>query len=323
MATLKDVAKRAGVSVSTVSYSINGSHLISLETRNKVLKAAKDLGYRPNGPARNLKEKKTNIIGLFLSGFTGPFFNDMMEGIQDVVISKGLELVVCSSVDKHRLLIERHVDGAIILNYHMDDALLASLAEEKFPIVVLDRDMQSPYIKNILLPNEYGSALAVRHLLEKGHKRLGYIAGSIESYDGETRLGGFKKELAAHGLEFFESDLLRADFTEQSGYKEMEKYLNRTEGPLPSAMVCANDEMAMGTIRAIKEKGMRVPEDMAVVGFDDIYLSQYFPPSLTTIQVPRKEWGIIAAKTLFRMLDNEFDFETEQVPVKLMARNSG
>lgn len=324
MVTLKDVAKRAGVSVSTASYSLNGSTLISDDTKKKVLDAAKEIGYRPNGLAKNLKEQKTNIIGLFLSGFTGPFFTDMMEGIQDVVMQKGYELVVCASVDKHRLLVERYVDGAIILNYHMDDELLQSIANEKFPCIVMDREVQNPFIKNILLPNELGTATAVKYLIDKGHKRIGFIAGSEESYDGETRLKGFKEELQRHAISFLEQDLLRADFTESSGYQAMIQYLDQMGGKdLPSAFVCANDEMAMGAIRAVQERELKVPENIAVVGFDDIYVSQFFNPPLTTIRVPRKQWGTIAAETLFKMLDNQFDYDPDLISVELMSRHSG
>lgn len=323
MVTLKDVAKQAGVSVSTASYSINGSALITDETKKKVLEAAKEMGYRPNGLAKNLKERKTNIIGLFLSGFTGPFFNDMMEGIQDVVMKNGYELVVCASVDKHRLLVERYVDGAIILNYHMEDELLDTLGSEKLPCVVLDRELKNPYIKEILLPNEQGAKLAVDYLFDKDHRRIGFVAGSKESYDGEARLQGFINQMGENGIAFSDHDLLRADFTEISGYEEMVSYLNKIGDDLPSAFVCANDEMAMGAIRAIKEKGLKVPGDIAVVGFDDINVSKYFTPSLTTIRVPRKEWGIIAAQTLFKMLEQQFDFEPEPITVELMSRNSG
>lgn len=322
MVTLRDVAKRAGVSVSTASYSINDSPLITKGTKEKVLIAAKEIGYRPNGLAKNLKEQKTNIIGLFLSGFTGPFFNDMVEGIQDVVMQNKYELVVCATADTHRLLVERYVDGAIILNYHMDDELLASLANDKLPCVVLDRELQNPYIKNVLLPNEEGSAVAVRYLLEKGHKRIGYVAGSEASYDGETRLRGFRKELHDQGVEFLVRDLIRADFTEISGHNEMNKYLKAADGDLPTTFVCANDEMALGAIKAIQENNLKVPEDIAVVGFDDIYMSNFFTPSLTTIRVPRKEWGTTAAQTLFKMLDQNYDYEPDQVKVELMSRTS-
>ncbi|ALC91413.1 hypothetical protein AM500_17625 [Bacillus sp. FJAT-18017] len=323
MVTLKDVAKQAGVSVSTASYSINGSSLISEETRQKVLEVVKEIGYRPNGLAKNLKERKTNIIGLFLSGFTGPFFSEMVEGIQDEVIKNGYELVVCASVDKHRLLIERYVDGAIILNFHMDDELLLSIANEKLPLIVMDREVKSPFIRNILLPNALGSVRVVDYLVDKGHKRIGFISGSQLSYDGESRFNGFLEGLKLQKLSFQEQDILRADFTELSGYQSMSEYLERMGSDLPSAFVCANDEMAMGAIRAVKEKGLDVPGDIAVIGFDDIYVAQYFTPSLTTIRVPRKEWGIIAAQTLFKLLDKQFDYVPEPLRIELMSRNSG
>ncbi|MCM3720212.1 LacI family DNA-binding transcriptional regulator [Fictibacillus phosphorivorans] len=324
MVTLKDVAKRAGVSVSTASYSINGSSLITKETKQKVLLAAKEIGYRTNGPAKNLKEKKTNIIGLFLSGFTGPFFTDMMEGIQDVVIQNGYELMVYASDDNHRLLVERYVDGAIILNHHMEDSFLKAIADEKLPCVVLDREIKTPFINHVLLPNEQGSAMAVRYLLEKGHNRIGYMAGSRESYDGEMRLKGFKTEMKKYNRSFSRKDLLRADFTESSGYLAMSQYIEKRTQDVPTAFICANDEMAMGAIRAIKEKNLKIPDDIAIVGFDDIYVSKHFSPSITTIKVPRKEWGTIAAQSLFKMMDSTYDAETmEAVSVELMSRTSG
>lgn len=322
MVTLKDVAKRANVSLSTASYSMNGSPLITNETRQKVLTAAEEIGYRPNGMAKNLKTKKTNIIGLFLSGFTGPFFNDMVEGIQDVVMENGYELVVCASVETHRLLVERYVDGAIILNYHMEDQLLQTLANEKMPFVVMDREIQNPYIKNIVLPNHEGAKMIVDYLVQKGHARIGFVGGSEESYDGETRLTGFMKALSNHDMMLEKSDLIRADFTEESGYTEMKAYMEM-KSSIPSAFVCANDEMAMGAIRAARENGIKVPEELAITGFDDIFVSRHFTPSLTTVKVPRKEWGTIAAQTLFKMLNKDFDYTPEGLKVELMARNSG
>ncbi|RLQ96625.1 LacI family DNA-binding transcriptional regulator [Falsibacillus albus] len=323
MATLKDVAKHAGVSVSTASYSINGNPLVAVDTRKKVMDAAKEIGYRPNGPAKNLKEQKTKIIGLFLSGFTGPFFNDMMEGIQDVVMEKGYELVVSSSVDRHRMLVERYVDGAIVLNYHMEDELLYSLASEKLPIVVLDRELNHSNIQNVLLPNNEGARKAAEYLIESGHKRLGFIAGSEESYDGEQRLSGFREELLKGKIPFQIEDLLRADFTEESGYQAMKIRMEKDKSGIPTAFLCANDEMAMGAIRAIQEYGLNVPEDISIIGFDDINVAQYFTPSLTTMRIPRKEWGINAAHTLFDMIERKPDNELASIKVDFMKRNSG
>ncbi|MFG6115784.1 LacI family DNA-binding transcriptional regulator [Halobacillus sp. MO56] len=321
MATLKDVAKKAGVSLATTSYVMNGSNLITDGTKEKVLSAAKELGYRPNGNAKNLKKNKTHIIGFFLSGFTGPFFNELLEGIQDTVIKKGYEMVVCASDDKHRLLLEQYVDGAIILNYHIDDSLLDSLASEKFPLVVLDRDLKNPHISQVLLPNKLGMEQVVDHLVEEGHKRIGFIAGSEESFDGESRLEGFKESLANRGLVFDENDLIRADFTEISGLLSMNEYLDKQDD-YPTAFVSANDEMAMGAIKAAQQKGLKVPEDIAFTGFDDIDLARYFQPSLSTVCVQKKQWGRIAAETLFHMLDKKAAVAEEEITIEFIPRKS-
>nr|WP_275576991.1 substrate-binding domain-containing protein [Thalassobacillus pellis] len=283
--------------------------------------AAKELGYRPNGNAKNLKKNKNEIIGLFLSGFTGPFFGELLEGIQDTVIEKGYEMVVCASDDKHRLLMERYVDGAIILNYHIKDELLNYLASDKFPIVVLDREIENPFIKQITLPNSLGVEHSVNHLVELGHKRIGFITGSEESYDGEMRLKGFKKTLSQRGLIYREIDLIRADFTETSGLLSMKTYLDEHE-EYPTAFISANDEMAMGAIKAVQQKGLQVPDDIAFVGYDDIDLSKHFHPPLSTVRVQKKLWGITAAETLFKMLDKETGFEVEDIPIEFIPRSS-
>ncbi|WP_051314802.1 LacI family DNA-binding transcriptional regulator [Alteribacter aurantiacus] len=321
MPTLKDLAKKASVSVTTASYAVNGSSLITKETREKVLKAAKEIGYRPNGMAKNLKKQKTETIGLFLSGFTGPFFTSMMEGIHEVVMSRGYEMVVCASVDRHRLLIEKNVDGAIILNYHMDDELLTELASEKLPMVVLDRELDHQHICNITLPNQAGTKAVVDYLNSKNHTHLGFMAGSEESYDGEMRLKGFLDRARELDIPFNRDHLIRADFTEKSGYDAMHTYLNKNE-IYPTAFLCANDEMAMGAINAIKDHGLKVPEDIAVTGFDNLSISKYFNPPLTTVHVPKKQWGIHAAETLFDMLGKKENIQTSDLGVELIPRDS-
>ncbi|MFB1050994.1 LacI family DNA-binding transcriptional regulator [Paraliobacillus sp. JSM ZJ581] len=321
MATLKDVAKKANVSVSTASYAINGSSLITKATREKVLLAAKELGYHPNGSAKSLKRNKSEIIGLFLSGFTGPFFGELLEGIQDTVVQNGYELAVFASNERHRLLKERLVDGAIILNYHISNNLLENLANKKMPIVALDRNIENPFIEKVLLPNKIGIELAVEHLVEKSHTRIGFIAGSQESYDGETRLEAFKEVLQSKGLRFSESDLIRADFTEVSGLVSMNQYLEKKKD-YPSAFISANDEMAMGAIKAIQSKAIHVPNQIAVIGFDDIQIAKYFDPPLTTVRVQKKEWGIQAVNTLIAMIEKEDNVSFDSVPVKLIQRSS-
>ncbi|GAB2574875.1 LacI family DNA-binding transcriptional regulator [Gracilibacillus alcaliphilus] len=321
MPTLKDVAKKANVSISTVSYVINGSKLISKGTREKVLQAARDLGYHPNGNAKNLKKNKSEIIGLFLSGFKGPFFNEMLEGIQNEVEKNGYEMVVCASADMHRLLKERYVGGAIILNYHIDNDLLHVLASEKYPFVVLDREIDNPHIEQILLPNKQGIEQSVDHLIQRGHRRIGFIAGGQQSFDGEKRLEGFQESMEQRGLVVSPKDIIRADFTEVSGLLTMKEYLKQ-EADYPTAFISANDEMAMGAIKAVQQKGMQVPNDIAFVGFDNIEIAKYFQPALSTVQVNQKEWGAVAAKMLFDKI-NKTDFNKQtSIPIEFIERES-
>lgn len=321
LTTLKDVAKLANVGVSTASYALNGNKLIKESTRKKVLLAANELGYHPNGNAKNLKRSKNEMIGLFISGFTGPFFNQLLEGIQDVVVSHGYELVVCASNERHRMLTERLVDGAIILNYHIDSDLLKTVASEKMPLIVLDREIEHPHIYNALLPNEKGIQQALKHLEGKGHKEIGFIAGSIDSYDGEARLNAFKTYIKNHNLIANQNTILRADFTEDSGYKTMQAFLNNNH-QYPTAFVAANDEMAMGVIRAIKERGLSVPADIAVVGFDDIIIAQYFQPSITTVRVHKKQWGERVAKAMLDILTSSEINHVMQPPMEFIERES-
>ncbi|WP_234987390.1 LacI family DNA-binding transcriptional regulator [Halolactibacillus halophilus] len=321
MTTLKDVAKLANVGVSTASYALNGNKLIKESTRKKVLQAANELGYHPNGNAKNLKRSKNDMIGLFISGFTGPFFNQLLEGIQDVVVSHGYELVVCASNERHRMLTERLVDGAIILNYHIESELLKTVASEKMPLIVLDREIDHPHIYKALLPNDKGIKQALKHLEDKGHKDIGFIAGSTDSYDGETRLSAFKHYIKEHNFTTEQSAILRADFTEASGYETMKTFLKNNHH-YPTAFIAANDEMAMGAIRAIKEEGLSVPTDIAVVGFDDIIIAQYLQPSITTVRVHKKQWGEQVAEAMLNILKGANADLILQPTMELIERES-
>jgi LacI family transcriptional regulator len=321
LTTLKDVAKRANVGVSTASYALNGNKLIKEATRKKVLQAANELGYHPNGNAKNLKRSKNEMIGLFISGFTGPFFNQLLEGIQDVVVSHGYELVVCASNERHRMLTERLVDGAIILNYHIETDLLKTVASKKMPLIVLDREIDHPHIYTALLPNKKGIYQAVEHLEKKGHRDIGFIAGSESSFDGEERLNAFYSYGESHHFTINHDYILRADFTEDSGYCIMQSFLNEQDH-YPSAFVAANDEMAMGAIRAIQEYGLSVPKDIAIVGFDDIIISQYYQPSITTVRVHKKEWGERVAEAMLDILTgNKINLDI-QPPIEFIERQS-
>lgn len=323
MVTLKDVAKRANVSITTASYALNDNGLIKEETKQRVLQAAKELGYVRNGLARSLKTQKTNIIALFLSGYTGPIFNEIMQSIQDQIYQYGYDLIVCASNEEHRLLENKHYDGAIILNYHITDENLLRVQNEKTPVVVLDRYLDGENIACVLIDNEQGIKKVMDYLIKLGHQKIGFVKGQTDSFDGEQRFLSYFKMLNTNKLKYNQKWIIEADFTEKSAYEAMKAILVETERDnLPTAYICANDEMAIGIMQALTEAGIKVPEEVTVTGFDNIQLSQYIPIKLTTIDVNRKEFGKIAAQTIHKMIQNKAVKTVEYMKVDLVIRES-
>lgn len=321
-ATIKDVAKRAGVAVSTVSYAMNNSPKISEETRRKVLRAAQELNFRPSGAARNLKKRKTQTIGLFLYDLGGPFYSQVIEGIQEVVTSHGFNLVVCSTFggetsSAHRFIKEQFVDGAIIMGSQISDDLILQSASESFPIVVLDRELKGDYVHNVLITYEQGAYDAVSHLIKLGRRNIEFLSGPVTSFDNSLRYNGYKRALQDHGLQVPSRISLFGRCMEVGGYQATKVMLAGQH--LPDAIFAANDEMAIGAIRALTEGGVRVPEDIAVVGFDNIILGPYINPPLTTVGHSKYEVGAIATQLIFSA---QKEGNSILLPTQLIVRKS-
>jgi len=305
MATIKDVAKQAGVAVSTVSLALNNDPRVSEDTRRKVLKSAEELNYRPNGAARSLKRRKTETVGLFLNDFGGPFFSSFIQGVEEVVSANGYDLVACSTFGgqhntANRYLREKQFDAAIILGPAIPDELILQVAGPQFPIVVMDRELSADHVHSVLVDNVQGARSATRHLIGLGRRRIGYLSGPLNSYNNQKRLVGFKSALEEAGIPLQASCVAQGHFTESGGYQAMKSLI--VSRSLPDAVFAANDEMALGAIQALMEAGLRVPEDVAVVGFDDIRLSSYVRPALTTVGHPKHEWGTVATHVVFQAL---------------------
>ncbi len=324
MVTLKDVAKKAGVAVSTASYALNNNPKISETTRNMVLTAANELDYRPNGTARNLKKQKTETIGLFLNDLAGPYYSEIIRGVQKVVSDNEYDLVVCSASGgtdstAYKFLQERRVDGAVILAPKITDKEIYQVARTQLPVVVLDRKLESDYIKYVLIDNVNGSYQAVTHLINRGYKNIGFLSGPEESYDNKERYEGFSRALNDNNFLFDENLLFKGDFTEEEGYKVISKFLKNDISI--DALFAANDEMAIGAIQAIKENNYQIPNDIAVVGFDDIRLSSYINPPLTTVRHPKYEMGTFATHMIFQILQGAAT-ESIVLPTQLINRES-
>ena len=318
MITIKDVAKHARVSVTSASYALNGTGTISAATRKRVLDAAAELNYHPNAFARHLKNRKTRTLGVFITRFGGSFYEDILEGIHDTVLKTDYELLVCpESRDIRKMLTHRQVDGAIIFDTKIKSDLLLRLASENFPIVVMDRFLQADHLLPLLIDNSHGACLAYQHLFAQGARRIAYISGAIDSYDNTERRRAFLSEA---GLNQLEVQCFDGNFTEESGYTAALSMI--AAGPLPEAVFCANDQMAIGFIRAMRERNIRVPEQVALIGFDDIQLSKYICPALTTVRVSRFAWGALAATQLINFLENGAAFQPARIPVELIVRES-
>jgi LacI family transcriptional regulator len=326
--TLTDVAREAGVGVSTASYVVNNDPRIKEETRNKVLEAVKKLGYVPQGMARDMRKNKTKIVGLFLRDISGPFYNMLMWGINQVAQEYGYELIICvssgkNSKDSYRFLRERRIDGAIILEPYIKDELLLHVSHSTFPIVVLDRELNSEHIISVVIDNFQGEYDACEHLIKTGRRKIAYIEGAANSYDSNKRKDGFIKCLKDYSINLLPNHIVSGDFVEEGGFNAMQHIL--ASGDIPDGIIAANDQMAMGAIRAIKEASLSVPDDIAVVGFDNIQISSLMTPSLTTIDYHEKEWGHISMQYLMYALEHGSFGETcksMKLPVHLIKRES-
>lgn len=318
MTTIRDVAKHAGVSVTTASYVLNDTGNIGEATRKRVLQAAEELNFHPNAFARHLKKRKTQTIGVFISRFGGSFYEEILEGIHSVILETDYELLVCpESRSTRRMLLYRQVDGAIVFDSKIPSDSITKLASRHFPIVVLDRFLQSEFLSPVLLDNVQGVKEAFWHLYSQGLRKMSFVAGAMDSVDNAERMATFLSEAAQHNLHVM---VYPGNFTEVSGYEAARRIFQAND--LPDAVFCANDQMAIGFLRAMREHGLNAPADIAVVGFDDIPLTRFMQPSVSTIGASRFEWGTIAIRQLIDFLETDTPFQLHRIPTRFLARDS-
>ncbi|MCY0896834.1 MAG: LacI family DNA-binding transcriptional regulator [Alicyclobacillaceae bacterium] len=329
MATIRDVADSANVSVSTVSLCLSQPHRVSEATRQRVFLAVEKLHYRPSGAARDLRNRRTNTIGVFLHNLSGPFYSELIAGVEEITDSLGLTVIV-SRVTKNqlqgsvRLLREARVDGAIILDPSIESRDLCKYAGPNLPLVVLDRPLsanfQSEFITATFADHEGGGYLVGRHLLEHGYTRFTFIAGPIDSEDSRLRHQGFFKALQEAHVDTMTVPVVHGDFKESGGAQAMATLIDH--GFIPDAVFAANDEMALGVMQTLSQRKLRVPQDVAVMGFDDIRLARYVSPPLSTIHQPMYELGKAAMLQLQRALNGETSIPPIMLPTTLVVRGS-
>ncbi|MGU3472333.1 LacI family DNA-binding transcriptional regulator [Paenibacillus sp. D51F] len=317
MVSIKDIAKQAGVSISTVSYALNGSPKVTSETSAKILAIAKELNYIPNAAARQLKKRESRIIGAFLTDFTGAFYGDLLQGMKEVLNRKGYDLIVCSGMQSHRLLPERMIDGAIILDSTFSDEELLDYADRGHKLVVLDRELNHPAVNQVLLDNKAGANLAMDYLIGTGHRKLYVVTGPADTFDSRQRMIAVRQTLDRHPE--LEAVIIEGDFNKGSGEEAGRIILERNEGP--AGVFCLNDEMAIGLYNYAASKGVRIGEELSLVGFDNIDLTQYLEPRLATIDYSKYRWGAMASEQLLRIIGGE-EVEHERIYVSLIEAES-
>ncbi len=330
MSTIKDIARQAGVSISTVSYALNNIPKVNKETRDRILAIARELDYHPNTMARNLKMGSSHRIGVFLHEITGAYYTDIMKGIQETLVPYDFDLLAASVTTNNReraysLLREKWMDGAILVNSANIEPELLNSVSGVLPLVLMDREPDTAVLDNrnictMIVDNYQGAAEMTAHLLRLGRKKIVYMAGDRYSYDNKKRFEGFTDTLRAHGLQLDSRWYLEGDFHNSVAYTRMRLFLEG--GNRPDAVFCANDEMALGVMHALGEFGLKVPTDVSVSGFDNIEFSQYSNPPLTTVSFDRLGMGRTAVHALMDMLRRNSTGRAITIPTTLVLRSS-
>jgi len=325
MVTVHEVARVAGVSAATVSRFLNGTAKVSLEKRQAIESVIEKLNYKPNVLAQNLKTGSSRTIGVLTQSLVSGYFADALAGIDDALQGTGYAPLIVSGhwhadeeAERIELLIARRVDGLVILSGKLKDAQILKLAN-RVPIVAFGRDMSGPRAYGFSLDNYQGACQAVEHLVLQGHRNIAFIAGPSDHHDALARLAGYRDTLAKHQIKEKQQLVVAGDFQESGGLLAVERLLE--SGQRFSAIFCANDLTAYGARLALYRRGIRVPEDISVIGFDDLHSSMYTTPPLTTVRQPLFDVGQCLGRAILKMIGQE-PFDMEVPELNLVVRES-
>jgi LacI family transcriptional regulator len=328
MATMNDVARRANVSIATVSHVINGTRFVSAERVERVHNAMRELGYTPDATARSLRVGRTDTIGLVVPDNSNPFFAALARWIEEAGFEAGYTTILANSnerLDREQryvsTLVSKRVDGLILSPSRGDHSTLTRLLQNaRIPVVVVDRDAALPNADVVLYDNEGGSHEATRYLIELGHRSIGCVAGPADASSATERVNGFRTAIAEAGLG--EQPVVEADFHFSGGREATARLLDSSAGI--TAVVAGNDLMAAGAIRELVARGLSVPGDVSVMGFDDAPLAEMISPALTTMRQPLQDMAHSAVSLLLsRVTGNDGDAPVRKVlPTSLVVRDS-
>lgn len=331
MISQKDVAKKAGVSFMTVSRVINNRSNVDEKTRTRVLRAVKEMDYYPNTLGRGLNINRTSSIGVVIP-FTDRIFGtayyiDVLKGIEKTCAERGYEIVLCPKKSEQerqdylRLFLERKADGLLIIAPAIGDPQIPKISERAVPCVVIDGRQEGKNIIFIDGDNVRGAILATEHLIGRGHRNIGFISGWDFVKNGRDRLTGYREALKKNGIVFKPENVVPGDFTQESGYRGMNTLLDLEERP--TALFASNDLMAIGAMKAVQERKIRIPGEISVVGYDDIEAARYTLPPLTTVKQFSSDMGYVAADLLIKKIMNKNEKIASRIfNAELVARES-
>lgn len=327
MATIYDVCREAGVSMATVSRVINGAQNVRMGTRQRVLDAMSNLGYQPSSIAQSLASKRTNSVGLQVSELAGAFYGPMMVGIEEQLrLARKQVFITSGHSDEQReregidSLVSRNCDALILHVDAVSDDYLIEVNNSGTPVVLINRYIEALADRCIVLDNFRGGYLATDYLIKTGHQHIACISGPQWKHDAQDRLAGYIKALQDNNIDYDEQLVVEGDYREISGSNGLKLLLER--GQAFTALVCGNDEMAAGALNTARESGIQIPEQLSIVGFDDVSLAYYLYPKLTTIRYPIENMAAMAACwVLQNVYSQPNDITTTFVP-ELILRDS-
>jgi DNA-binding LacI/PurR family transcriptional regulator len=315
MATMKDISKKANVALSTVSAVINQSAYVSPELTKRVMQAIEELNYRPNAVARSLKKKSTDTIGFIVTDILNPFYPPMIKGIEDVAFNHNFNVILCNTSNEHskiltylELMLEKQVDGLLLANIALSEDLI-EIEKSGLPYVLINRKPPF-YDKNFVgVNNPLSSEIAVNQLVSQGYKRIAYFGGDLKINTARERKSGFISCMTHHGLDVDPMLVFDGEYTLESGYSNVKQMLEQVE-TLPDAICTVSDIVAFGVIKGLRDSGIRVPEDIAVIGNDNSSFSENFLVPLSSVDHSTYEMGKLSMELLLQLIKDK----NEKVP---------
>jgi DNA-binding LacI/PurR family transcriptional regulator len=329
---IRTIARAANVSIATVSRTINHVVTVNPKIAKRVWEVIDELDYFPNTQARALVSGRSRLFGLIVSEITNPFFPELIQGFEDIAVEHGYEILVSSTNhDPKRMshcirrMLERKVEGVAIMTFGIEEPLLDQLAKRKVPLVFIDVGPKRPGISLLKVDYHHGICQGVQHLVALGHRNIAFITGPANLHSAQSRLSAFTTSLKECGIPSNPAWIIEGDHTLKGGIAAMERLLTENTKKMPTAVMCSNDMTAIGVLHKLYRAGLRVPDDLSVIGFDDIHIAEVTIPPLTTVQMSRFELARAAVTALRAHIESSETTEPKRdykIQTDLIVRES-